>query len=129
MAGSTIGFTNLNWITPMNFKLQTPTSAHHIPQDEQSLSLARAIAARIEAEPLHQSLQKAKRVLDQWLNHQTSAGLLEWQELLQNDWPTIKKALLSEDGAGQQRRQNSPFCGILSPRERWDILRSLKQPR
>jgi len=112
----------------MNFTLQSSSSAHHIQQDEQSLILAQAIADRIDVEPEQQSLQKAQQVLKQWLDHQTSAGLLEWKELLQKDWPTIKKALLSEDGAGQQRRQNSPFCGILSPRERWALIRSLKHP-
>ena len=110
----------------MSTTLQT-LSAYHTKQDEQSLALARAIASRLDAEPQQQSLQRVKKVLDQWLEHQTIPGLLEWKELLQKDWPTIKKSLLSEDEAGQQRRQNSPFCSILSHHERWGLLRNLRQ--
>ena len=103
------------------------TSIHHAKQDAQSLALARAIVKVIDAEVDHQSLAKAKTILAQWLKNNPSSGLLEWAKILEENWTVIKEKLLEENEAGQQRRQNSPFCGILSPRERWSVIKGYEK--
>jgi hypothetical protein len=43
--------------------------------------------------------------------------------ILQGSWPEIRSVLLDESEEGKRLRQNSPFCGILTPVERWAIYR------
>jgi hypothetical protein len=47
----------------------------------------------------------------------------EWWFILQNPWEKIRSILLDQSEEGNRLRQNSPFCGILAPRERWEIYR------
>jgi hypothetical protein len=96
----------------------------HKKQDDQSLALAKAVAKIIDTESEHQSVLKAKSVLKKWLERNESPGLLQWAKILEMDWETIKTQLLAENDVGQQLRQNSPFCGILSSKNRWQLIRN-----
>jgi hypothetical protein len=56
--------------------------------------------------------------------------LVERQELLAPlPFGEILKLLTSEDGRARRLRQSSPFCGILSPRERLAILKDYESRR
>ena len=35
----------------------------------------------------------------------------------------MRAVLLDESDEGQRLRQNDPFCGVLTPKERWAIYR------
>jgi len=35
----------------------------------------------------------------------------------------VRAVLLDESDEGQRLRQSDPFCGVLTPRERWEIYR------
>ena len=50
-------------------------------------------------------------------------AIAEWRELLMQDWTVVRQALMDEGEEGQRRRQSSPFVGVLSSRERWEIVR------
>lgn len=39
------------------------------------------------------------------------------------DWTVVRQALMDEGEEGQRRRQSSPFVGVLSSPERWEIVR------
>jgi len=43
--------------------------------------------------------------------------------ILQRPWPEIRNILLNESEEGTRLRQSDPFCGILTPAERWEIYR------
>jgi hypothetical protein len=43
--------------------------------------------------------------------------------ILQRSWPEIRTNLLDDSEEGRRLRQNDPFCGILTPVERWEIYR------
>ena len=53
-------------------------------------------------------------------------ALEEWPGLLSGDWSGIRAKLLDEGEEGQRLRQSNPFTGVLSPAERWEILRRFR---
>ncbi len=50
----------------------------------------------------------------------------EWSNLLDRPWEEIRSLLLDESELGQRLRQSDPFCGILTPQERWEIYRAFR---
>jgi len=47
----------------------------------------------------------------------------EWLEILRRPWPEIRAILIDDSEESQRLRQSDPFCGILSPQERWAMYR------
>jgi len=94
----------------------------HAVIDARGLRLAREIAARIDADPARAGLVRARQVCARW-RAAGVPGAAEWQSLLEEEWANVRRRLLSDDEDGCRLRQNSPFCGILSPRERWKIFK------
>jgi hypothetical protein len=95
----------------------------HQKIDERSLALAQAVAERIDRDPQREGLLLARENCARWLQKEASPAILEWQRLLGQDWESVRKVLLDEGQLGQRLRQSTPFCGILTPRERWEIYR------
>lgn len=86
-----------------------------------SLSMHRAIAAKLRAQP--DLVRIARDNLDRWA---LSAGrstpyLEEWRRIL--DLPAGEVASLIEEDSERMTalRQSSPFAGVLTPKERWRI--------
>ncbi len=48
---------------------------------------------------------------------------MEWQEILNQNWESVRKVLLDESEEGKRLRQSTPFAGVLTPQERWEIYR------
>lgn len=95
--------------------------------DERSRALARAVSERIDRDPDHRGLEQARSVCCRWLEKQDHPGVREWLEILRRPWEEVRAVLLDESEYGVRMRQNTPFCGILTPRERWDIYRQFKE--
>ncbi len=94
----------------------------HEQIDRRSLRMVRAIVAKIDADPERRGFEHAKRVCERW----TSRGVRsarEWQEILKRPWEEVRSILLDESNEGLRLRQTDPFCGILTPQERWAIYR------
>ncbi len=98
----------------------------HQDIDRRSLELARAIVAIIDADPERRGLAHAREVCRRWLASQPSPAVEEWGRLLSREWPDIRALLLDEGDEGQRLRQNDPFCGILTPQQRWAIYRKFR---
>lgn len=96
----------------------------HDQIDERSLALARAVAQKIDADPGHAGLGRARAVCARWMKNRPSAACAEWLELLEQPWPAIREILLDRSEQARRLRQSSPFCGILTPVERWSIYKS-----
>lgn len=94
--------------------------------DDRSLLMAQAIVDRIDRDPERKGLDHARAVCRRWLSQRESPAVREWDHLLQNDWPAIRAVLLDPSDEGKRRRQSHPFCGILTPRERWAIYRKTR---
>ena len=95
----------------------------HAQIDERSLALATAVADQIDADPAHRGLDRARPVCARWLDRRPSAACREWMDLLNRPWPEVRAVLLDESEHGKRLRQSSPFCGVLTPRERWAIYK------
>lgn len=92
--------------------------------DEISLELGRCTAARLRQQP--ELLQLAYRNLARWscLNANAPALLrcyAEWREILHHPLEEICQLLSSESEEARRLRQNSPFAGVLSAREVWEL--------
>jgi hypothetical protein len=100
---------------------------HHTNIDRRSLALARAVASRIDADPQHSGLLKARAVCRRWLDQGSSPAVREWAVILEHPWEQVREILLAESEGSRRLRQSGPFVGILSPRERWTIYRKFKE--
>jgi len=95
----------------------------HQQIDERSLALARAIVKKIDDDPERGGLEKARAICQRWNKQRPLPAVGEWLKILQAPWEDVRRVLLDESESGQRLRQSDPFCGILSPRERWAIYR------
>jgi len=95
----------------------------HQEIDQRSLALARRIVDRLDAGSWSGGVERARLVNRRWRAIQDSGVHRAWAALLEQPWPAIRAALLDPSEAGVQLRQNNPFCGILSPQERWAVYR------
>lgn len=103
---------------------EVPTS------DEYSLALGRAVARRLAADPERvraigrRNLARARRdatMADRWLER--------WQTLLDGPDDELVAVLTSPAEPDRVLRQNSPFAGVLDPRERWALLDHVRRAR
>lgn len=95
---------------------------NHDAIDRRSLAMARRIVAKIDADPRHEGLEHARRVCARWVER-GNVPAREWLAILRRPWPEIRAILLHDSEESRRLRQNDPFCGILTPAERWDIYR------
>ena len=103
----------------------------HEYQDRVSLEIHRRVAAGLAARADWMTL--ARENLARWMERNTEApGLMrcyrEWLEIL--DRSTVDQVcaiVTAETDEGQRLRQNSPFVGMLGPREVWEIKRTLRE--
>ncbi|HMP75454.1 MAG TPA: hypothetical protein PKE12_04060 [Kiritimatiellia bacterium] len=100
---------------------------HHRDIEERSLLLARAIAERIDADPLRCGVDQARAVCRRWRETGDSRDLRIWSETLEKPWEEIRAVLLDSSEGGRRLRQSNPFCGILTPQERWAIYREFRE--
>ena len=101
----------------------------HAEIDRRSLALAQAIAAKIDADPERRGLQRARQTCARWFAQDSLPAIAEWMEILGDDWDRVCAVLLDEGETGQRLRQSNPFCGVLSPQERWAIYRRFSRDR
>lgn len=98
----------------------------HQEIDRRSLEMVRRIVAKIDADPERRGLAHARRVCERWVA-QGIVSAREWLRILERPWEDIRAILLDESDEGQRLRQTDPFCGILTPGERWQIYREASQ--
>lgn len=87
----------------------------------------KAIIEKIEHDPEKRGLEKARSVCKRWLKMHNNPYIKEWDKILKGEWSDIKKVLLDDSEKGAALRQCNPFCGILSPKERWAIYRRFRE--
>jgi len=102
----------------------------HKAQDAVSLELARRIAAGLPHHP--EWLDLAHANLDRWSRQNQNVPPLlrcyaEWRELLSRPVAEIAAVLTAETSDSQRLRQNSPFAGVLSAEEVWEIKSRLRR--
>ena len=101
----------------------------HRLQDASSFELARRIARGLPEHP--EWIELARANLERWTRQNRDAPSLircydEWQRLLARPVSEVCALLTAETDEGQRIRQNSPFAGVLSANEVWDIKTRLR---
>jgi len=87
--------------------------------DYVDLMVHRAMARKIRREP--KLFGRARRNITRWekSNRGCPAPLQEWKRILrENSLETVLRIMTRTDEEGNRLRQSSPFCGILTERER-----------
>jgi len=97
---------------------------NHFETDQVSLELARRIAEKLRWQP--DVIYFARANLARWSQQNASAPSLlrcytEWQKILCRPVEEICLLLCSESDDAQRLRQNSPFAGVLTPTEVWEV--------
>jgi len=95
--------------------------------DQRSLAMARAIVAKIDADPARAGFARAKATAERWFRNQPAPAIREWLEILEQPWEKVREILLDASEHSQRLRQSDPFCGILTPQERWQIYREYRE--
>ena len=101
----------------------------HELADRVSLELGRRAADRLRQQPA--LIEVARQNLHRWSQRNADVPSLlqcysEWRGILERPLPEICELLVSDHEEGRRLRQNSPFAGLLSPREVWEVKRSFR---
>ncbi len=99
----------------------------HEQIDKRSLAMVRAIVAKIDRDPARLGLAKARNICERWARERPRPAIKEWLDVLDRPWEQVRAVLLDESDEGQRLRQSDPFCGILTPEERWKIYREYSE--
>ena len=95
--------------------------------DERSLAFSSLIAGKLRADPA--LVQHARVNLERWLrdcSERSRPALLEWRALLYGPLDELLSFLTSTQERAVRLRQSSPFAGLLTPEERWSVLRDFQ---
>lgn len=95
--------------------------------DRRSLAMHRAMAAKLMARP--ELLEIAHGNIARWMpGAGGSRGYLEaWRAILALPVEEIARVMVEDGERMTAMRQNSPFAGVLTPRERWAIYREFAE--
>ncbi len=96
----------------------------HRTAERRSLAQHRLVAERLDDE----LLDRARERVERWLAeggpvHPVWAQ--RWRELLDRPAREVAAAICTDDEAGRDLRQTSPFAGALTHAERWAIIRTV----
>ena len=102
----------------------------HQAHDAVGLEIGRRVALGLSQHP--EWIELAKSNLDRWSRlNRDAPGLLgcyqEWRQLLDRPLEEISAAPTTQTEQGQRLRQNSPFAGVLSPHQVWEIKRQVHE--
>ena len=98
------------------------TGIGHPWLDARSLDMARIVVARIDEDPI--LFHVAQDNLARWCRRRggLSRAHREWVEIVERPWAEIRATLLDESDEGQRLRSSSPFVGIVTEDERWEVV-------
>jgi len=97
----------------------------HQEVDARSLALHRLVAEKIRHNP--DLLQHVKKTLTRWQSQVDGASqpyLVQWEALLNQGTDVCLKACVENTQTATALRQSSPFCGVLTAKERFQFLKT-----
>lgn len=101
----------------------------HRTAELRSIALHRLVAERMAEDPA--VLAKARRRVEGWL---ADGGPVDpryaarWRDLLARDAARVAQALVADTEEMRDLRQCSPFGGVITHDEWWEIVRTVKEP-
>ena len=99
------------------------TVSPHAHAESRSLTLHRAVAGHVRADPT--LLTKARERVASWQRDGSVHPhyCAEWNRVLAGSVDDVAAFLEADDERARALRQTSPFAGVLTARERWQLLR------
>lgn len=85
--------------------------------------MVKAIVEKIDRDPERKGFASARATSQRWMQQRPTPANKEWMQILERPWEEVRLVLLDPSENGKRLRQNDPFCGILTPEERWEIYR------
>jgi excisionase family DNA binding protein len=99
-------------------------------EGERSLWLHRAVAGRMVLDP-ERVMSRARRNLDRLQrthpDGMSAAWLANWSQVLDRGVDAVLDVLTSRSGVAVELRQNSPFAGVLTQRDRDRVLAAFRE--
>lgn len=95
-----------------------------------SLWLHRAVAGKLVTNPdrvLEQARYNLQQLLEIHPRGQARKMLREWERLLDGPVEQVAAVMTTKSQQGAELRQNSPFAGVLTERERTAVLKSFNR--
>ena len=93
--------------------------------DQRSLAMGQLIASKLEREP--ELLRVARENVERWIAASRGRPLpahLEWRDRLdRTPLADLLQLLRGDNEEARRLRQSNPFAGLLTPDERWRVLR------
>ena len=93
----------------------------HRTAELRSIAFHRLVAEHLDAEVLELASTRVER----WIAHggPVSPGAARrWQDLLGEGSAALASHLVEDTEEMRDLRQNTPFAGVLTPRERWQVI-------
>ena len=94
--------------------------------DLRNIEFGRIIAEKLREQP--EMLNFAKGNIKRWIaqsNGPPPSAHLEWKDILEKmDILEIIELLTQDSENANRLRQSNPFAGVLTPQERWNVLKS-----
>jgi hypothetical protein len=99
----------------------------HALAEERSLQLHRVVAERLRGDP--RLLDRARKRVRGWLRDGPVGRewAEAWLEILERPLDDITALLIDTGQRARDLRQSSPFAGVIDPRTRWTLLRSVRR--
>ena len=100
--------------------------AHPVTRDQKrSLFLHAAIAEELKNRPI-EVVEIARRNISRMRSRNPGAWKLldEWEQIVEGTTDEIVARMLDPSDRGQNLRQVTPFAGVLTPTQRFDVYRS-----
>lgn len=103
---------------------------HHRELDQRSLELHCLMANKVRQDPslylkIGKTLERWKRIVSE----DSLPLILEWEKLYKTSLDACLAVATENSERANQLRQASPFCGILTPKERTQFFQSWKASR
>jgi hypothetical protein len=97
----------------------------HRLAEERSIALHRAVAAKLRAHP--ELVERARQRTETWraTGAVHEAYIAAWEELLRLPLEELCARMVDPGEGARALRQVSVFAGVLDPRERWRIRKSV----
>jgi hypothetical protein len=97
----------------------------HRTAELRSLAFHRLVAERLDEE----LVARARARVEDWLvtgEPVSAPWARRWRDLLAQPVPVIAWRLTEDSEEMRDLRQTTPFAGVLSPQERWRVIREVR---
>lgn len=98
----------------------------HRTAERRSVAIHAVVVSRLDDDAV---LERARARVQGWLDEGGPVpppAARAWAALLDGDRAALAAALVRDDEAMRDLRQNTPFAGVLTAAERWRIVREVR---